>query len=204
MKINALFVIENGPYYGLENIVPWSEKENAFNCKNGAPAIAHPPCKRWGRYWSGGPSASKKFYKGDDNGCFAFALWYIRTFGGIIEHPEATHAYDWFGLKRPSFNGGWTDPDIYGGRTCCVSQGNYGHKARKITWLYGVNINFKELNWDIPKGMMRMELGPRSKEDALVKRAQGVKVNRLSVYERLATPKEFKNLLIELVSSNSE
>ena len=48
-KINALFVETNGPYFGLSNVEPWDICRNAFNCKNGYPAIAHPPCKRWGR-----------------------------------------------------------------------------------------------------------------------------------------------------------
>lgn len=135
-KINALFVIENGPYYGVTDIIPWSEEENAFNCKNGAPAICHPPCKRWGGYWSGAPSVKVKKLKGDDDGCFAFSLWYVRTFGGIIEHPEASHAYSWFGLNRPPKKGGWIKADDFGGLCCCVEQGHYGHKARKATWLY--------------------------------------------------------------------
>jgi hypothetical protein len=59
-KINALFVETDGPYFGLENIEPWDIERNAFNCKNEAPAICHPPCKRWGRYWSGGPSVKVK------------------------------------------------------------------------------------------------------------------------------------------------
>jgi len=47
-KINALFVINQGPYYGDDRILPWSEVENAFNCKNGYPSICHPPVKGGG------------------------------------------------------------------------------------------------------------------------------------------------------------
>lgn len=203
--INALYVASNGVYFNDSRIMPWDELANAKNCNNGLPAIAHPPCERWGRYWSGGPSVKVKKKLGDDNQCFAHALWYVRTFGGVIEHPEASHAFDFYGLMRPKTGWGWTDFDEYGGRVCCVAQGNYGHKARKLTWLYGVNINFKELNWSVPKGMMRMELGPRSKDHARALRAAGEgRIDRLSAYERLATPKQFKELLIDLLITRGE
>jgi hypothetical protein len=198
--INALYVATNGIYFNDPRIIPWDELSDAKNCTNGLPAITHPPCERWGRYWSGGPSVKVKKNLGDDNQCFAHALWYVRTFGGVIEHPEASHAFRFYGLTRPKISSGWGLPDEWGGRVCCVAQGNYGHKARKLTWLYGVNINFKELDWSLPKDMMRMELGPRSKEHAKELRKSGLgKIQRLSSYERLATPEPFKELLIELV-----
>ena len=201
--INALYIATNGVYFHDERIIPWDEIANAKNCQNGLPAIAHPPCERWGRYWGGGPSAKIKKFLGDDDQCFAHALWYIRTFGGVIEHPEASHAFKYYGLPRPVMREGWSQSDGFGGRSCCVAQGNYGHKARKLTWLYGVNINFTELNWAVPKGLMRMELGPRSREHAKQLRAQGLGgVARISAYERLATPLEFKELLISLVQSS--
>jgi hypothetical protein len=134
--INALFVESGGPYFNLPGVDPWDITRNAFNCSNGMPAIAHPPCDRWGRYWSGGPSVKVRRKLGDDKGCFAFALWYVRTFGGVIEHPEASHAWAYFGLRKPPKSGGWIKADEFGGFTCCVEQGHYGHKARKATWLY--------------------------------------------------------------------
>ena len=134
--INALFVETDGVYFNLNNIIPWDIKKDAFKCKNGAPAICHPPCKRWGRYWSGGPSAKEKKIMGDDQGAFAFSLWYVRNFGGIIEHPEASHAWKWFGLNKSKRDGLWHKADDFGGLTCYIEQGNYGHKAVKPTWLY--------------------------------------------------------------------
>jgi hypothetical protein len=138
---------------------------------------------------------------GDDEGCFAHALWSVRTFGGILEHPEASHAFKFFGLPIPKVSGGWTEPDRYGGRSCCVAQGNYGHPAQKLTWLYGKDIDFKELKWGKTPNLTRLEMGPRSKEHAKAIRSSPdyVPVKRISEVERYSTPIEFRDLLIEMV-----
>ncbi len=202
--ISALFVETNGPYFGIEGVDPWDELRDARKYHGPHKVIAHPPCERWGRYWSGGPmlaKTEKQKLLGDDQGCFAHALWSVRTFGGVLEHPEASHAFKFFSLPIPKVTGGWTDADRYGGRTCCVAQGKYGHPAQKLTWLYGVGINFKELAWGKTPNRMRLELGPRSKEHAKeIRNAPDyTPVRRISEYERLATPEPFRDLLIELV-----
>jgi len=106
--IAALFVESNGPYFGLPNVDPWDEARDARKYKGPYPVIAHPPCERWGRYWSGGPSAKVKRKKGDDNGCFVSAFASVRYYGGILEHPEASHAWTHFGLLKPNPHGGCT------------------------------------------------------------------------------------------------
>jgi len=204
MMINALFVETGGVYFNQPNVLAWDITKNAFNCNNGAPAICHPPCKRWGRYWSGGPSAKVKRLLGDDGNCFAHSLWYVRTFGGVIEHPEASHAYKFYGLTRPPKKGGWVEADEFGGLTCCVEQGHYGHKARKATWLYINKVAPIELIWGKSSATQKMELSPRSKEQAdKIRSAEDYKpIKRLTEYERLATPVKFRDLLIELASNN--
>lgn len=199
--INALFVCHNGPYYGLPEILPFSIVENAFSCKNGAPAIAHPPCERWGRYWSGGPSVKVKKLLGDDGGCFAFSLWYVRTFGGVIEHPEASHAFKYYGLPLPPRKGGWTKEDVYGGSSCCVEQGHYGHKARKATWLYSVKTKRPDLKWGPSQKGLRLDEGFHSAQEAREKRAHPdfIPIKRLSAHERVFTPIPFRDLLIDLI-----
>lgn len=205
MKINALFVETNGIYFNHPSIEPWDIERNAFNCKNGAPAICHPPCKRWGRYWSGGPSVKVKRLLGDDGGAFAFSLWYVRTFGGVIEHPEASHAFNFYGINKPPKTGGWVKADNFGGYVCCVEQGHYGHKARKATWLYLNKFKPRPLVWGKATGKMRMDMGPHSKDQARrIRQAEGYRpAKRLSSYERLATPLEFRNELIRLLSTPS-
>ena len=201
--IAALFVETNGPYFGLPNIDPWDELRDARKYPGPHPVIAHPPCERWGRYWSGGPMLAKTERAkllGDDQGCFAHALWSVRTFGGILEHPEASHAFKFFGLPIPNIKGGWTAPDRYGGRACCVAQGNYGHSAQKLTWLYGVGIEYPELKWGKTPNRIRLEMGPRSKEQAKAARSSPdyKPIKRISAFERLATPTQFRDLLITI------
>lgn len=200
--IAGLFVETNGIYFNDPDIDPWDIERDAMKYSGPYPVIAHPPCKRWGRYWSGGPSVKVKRHKGDDNGMFAKALWAVRTFGGVIEHPEASHAWDWYGLNKPYKNGGWQVADKFGALTCCVAQGHYGHSAQKFTWLYYIGDNPKELIWGPCKGKMKMELSPHSREQAKQIRSDpGYKpVRRISAAERLGTPPGFKELLKELIN----
>jgi hypothetical protein len=37
--------------------------------------------------------------------------------------------------------------DEWGGWTCCVEQGHYGHAGRKKTWLYANGVDLPELKW---------------------------------------------------------
>jgi hypothetical protein len=200
-KIPVLFTETNGIYFKDDRVDPWDINKDAMRYKGNLPVIAHPPCKRWGRYWSGGPSSKMKLLKGDDNNMFAHSLWIVRTFGGVIEHPEASHAWSWFGLNKPPKKGGWVKADEYGGLTCCVEQGHYGHKARKATWLYINKIKPMELKWGSSGDKMKMELSPHSKEQAkLIRSCQNYKpIKRLTALERLSTPSEFKELLIKMI-----
>ena len=196
--IAALFVLKDGPYFNLPGVDPCDESRDARLYKGPHKVVAHPPCERWGRYWSGGPSAKVRRKLGDDNGCFESALNSVRKYGGILEHPEASHAFKKFGLPKPKYYGGWGGPDEYGGRACCVPQGNYGHRARKLTWLYGVDIDFKELNWVHPKNKIRLDVGFHSKEERRRAVRTGI-CQRLSKRQRAETPLEFRDLLIRMV-----
>lgn len=198
--IAALFVIKDGPYFGIEGVDPWDVDRDAKKYVGPHKVIAHPPCERWGRYYFGGPSVRERRILGDDKGCFAHALWSVRTFGGVLEHPEASRAFHWFGLPLPAWLGGWTEPDKYGGRSACVAQGHYGHPARKMTWLYGVNIDFRELKWGPSEGGLRLDEGFHSKEE----RARAIRTGvcqRLSARQRKLSPEPFRDLLIDLVRS---
>jgi hypothetical protein len=139
--VAALYVQTNGVYFGLPNVDPWDSERDARSYAGPHPVVAHPPCERWGRYWSGGPSATWRREKGADGGCFAAALAAVRQFGGVLEHPEASHAWTAFGLNAPPRTGGWVVADFHGGWTCCVEQGAYGHRARKATWLYANGVD---------------------------------------------------------------
>jgi hypothetical protein len=138
MIVAALYVLEDlrGPYVGLPDVEVWGVTRDARLYNGPNPCVAHPSCSRWSRYWHGGPSTKTRRILGDDDGCFQAALRSVRTWGGVLEHPEASHAWAHHGLTKPPWSGGWISADLLGGWTCCVSQGKYGHRARKMTWLY--------------------------------------------------------------------
>lgn len=201
--VAALYVETGGPYFGLEGVDPWDVTRDARLYAGPHPVVAHPPCKRWGRYWGGGPSARELRLMGDDGGCFDRALWAVRAFGGVLEHPEASHAWRWYGINPPARHGGWWNAgDPYGGMTTCVEQGHYGHRARKATWLYAVGTSLPELTWGPSEGK-RLDDGFHTAEER--RRALGLPDytpnERLSSKQRLLTPEPFRDLLLELARS---
>lgn len=197
--IAALYVDPRGCYVDLPNVDPWDEQRDARRYAGPWPVVAHPPCSRWGRYWSGGPSAAVRRRLGDDAGCFAAALDAVRTFGGVLEHPEASHAWWAHGLNRPPRVGGWVTADFLGGWTCCVEQGHYGHRARKATWLYACGVDLPSMQWGACRGKVRLDAGYHSAQE---RRAAGdAPVERLLSRELAATPTEFRDLLLTIARS---
>jgi len=193
--IAALYVLESGPYYGLAGVDPWSEDRDARLYAGPHPVVAHPPCERWGRYWDGGPAAKVKQKLGDDKGCFKAAIASVRDWGGVLEHPEGSHAWNHFGLTKPPRSGGWIKADDQGW-TCCVAQGHYGHPAQKLTWLYAVRTDRPELTW----GPKPRYIDP-SKYNSEEERKRMVKTGicqRLSKRQRATTPSEFRDLLLSI------
>ena len=200
--ISALYVEEGGNYFGLRNVDPWSEERDARRYEGPWPIVAHPPCKRWGRYWGGGPNVRVKRKLGDDGGCFAAALASARRFGGVIEHPQASHAWHHNGLNKPPRFGGWVMADWFGGWTCCVEQGHYGHLARKATWLYAFGCELPTLTWGESEGI-RIEDGFRSAEERRVAVAQPgyVPPKIMPTHLRHVTPVPFRDVLISIAES---
>jgi hypothetical protein len=202
--IAALFVQRGGVYWNLPGVDPWDEARDARLYAGPHPVVAHPPCERWGRYWSGGPSAKVRRELGDDEGCFRSALAHVFLYGGVLEHPEASHAWDHFGLRRPPKTGGWVrNPFSVLGVdracwTCCVEQGHYGHRARKATWLFANVPSPPELIWGPSRGE-RLDEGFHSKVERDRARAAGVVPRkRLSTAENITTPVAFRDLLLSI------
>ena len=138
---------------------------------------------------------------GDDGGCFAAALAATRHWGGVLEHPEGSHAWRKFGLNLPPRCGGWITADWIGGWTCYVEQGAYGHRARKATWLYAIGFTPPSLAWDRTEGRFaRLDDGFRSKAER-ARMASTKKVERIGKIERAATPVAFRDLLLSMAAS---
>lgn len=200
--VAALYVLKDGPYYGLPDVDPWDEARDARKYSGPWPVVAHPPCERWGRYWSGGPSARVRRKKGDDAGCFEAALIAVRKFGGILEHPEASHAWRAHGLIPPPKSGGWVPAGDFTGYTCCVEQGHYGHLARKATWLYAVGVELPSLKWGAAPQSLRLDEGFHSAEERRRAIRTGV-CQRLSARQRKVTPEPFRDLLLSIARFRS-
>lgn len=201
--IAALYVSRKGPYWNQPGIDAWDEERDARLYKGPWPVVAHPPCARWGRYWHGGPSAKTRQILGDDEGCFEAAFRSVQAFGGVLEHPEASHAWKAFGLNKPPRSGGWVNADHYG-VTCCVEQGHYGHRARKATWLYAVGTDLPEFIWGPSKGEPGLiDAGYHSAEERAAAKINGnlKSGGRMSKVERMLTPEPFAKLLISMARS---
>lgn len=202
--VAALYVNETGPYVDRAGVDPWATSRDARLYAGPHPVVAHPPCERWGRYARGGPNpAARRREIGDDGGCFAAALTAARAWGGVLEHPEASHAWNFYGLVRPQRSGGWWPADLFGGYTCCVEQGHYGHAARKATWLYVAGVlpgDLPELTWgasDKAHRLTRLDAGFHSKEERRRAQKRGT-ITRLSKRQAQLTPEPFVEVLLDL------
>lgn len=184
--IAALYVQTNGVYFGLPNVDPWDIRRDATAYRGPWPVVAHPPCERW--------SKCAHIHKdkpgralGDDGGCFAHALNAVHLWGGVLEHPAGSAAWRHFGIPAPgegAWGYGW-QLTVRGGWSCVVDQGHYGHRSRKLTWLY----------WFAPRGGLPPSLVTGlSDKPALVQSKLGKKA-------RSATPIPFRDVLIAMAES---
>lgn len=205
--VAALYVQADGCYFGLPGVDPWDERRDARMYGGPGPVIAHPPCQRWGKMWKGQPGNIKRGKverKGDDGGCFKSALFDVRTYGGVLEHPWGSHAWAHFGMSKPSRSGGWVRADQYGW-TCCVEQGQYGHYCPKPTLLYAVGTSLPELRWgitrvkdeDFPESAVSRHGIEYCRKAGLMAFKGGGKDSPA----RIATPPEFRDLLVGMARS---
>ncbi len=197
--IAALYVEPDGIYAGLPGVDAWDEARDARTYAGPHPVVAHPPCQRWGRFWHGSPLKPHQFNLGDDGGCFAAALAAVRRWGGVLEHPADSKAWEAFGLKAPPRSGGWVAADFEGGWTCYVEQGFYGHIARKPTWLYACGVDLPSLRWG--RGEQRLHPGLVERYGYEYARRKGLVScigGKDKTKKRNATPSEFRDLLLSI------
>ena len=200
--IAALYIEPDGVYAGLPGVDAWCEARDARLYEGPWPVVAHPPCQRWGRFWHGSTRKPHQYTLGDDGGCFEAALAAVRRFGGVLEHPCDSHAWRHFGMARPKRHAGWNEPDEYGGRSCYVEQGHYGHMSRKPTWLYAVGVSFPELDWS--KGKQRLH--PVALERYGYEKARRIGMTAMvggkdKTKIRNATPIAFRDVLIGMAKT---
>lgn len=187
LEVAALYVQSNGCYSGLSNIDMWDEVRDARLYGGPLPVVAHPPCARWCQL-AGLVEAKYGYKKGADQGCFESALGSVREWGGVLEHPAYSLAFERFGLPIP-IRGGWTQGLFCDGWTTELSQSAYGHRARKRTWLYYVGEAPPSLDWGEPAASAWFSWGDHDRYK---------KVERMGKVERNATPIAFRDLLISM------
>ena len=202
--VAALYVEPKGCYVGAQGVDPWDEARDARTYAGPHPVVAHPPCQRWGRFWHGSTRKPHQFRKGDDGNCFVCAMYDVEHWGGVLEHPADSHAWQSFNLKKPPRNGGWVDaaPGLW---TCCVYQGHYGHFSGKPTWLLVGGVkreHLPELRW----GKTEQRIHPRALE--LHGYAKARRIGMMAMVGgkdktriRNATPPEFRDILLTLARS---
>lgn len=198
--IAALYIQPDGVYADVPDVDLWDEARDARRYDGPWPVVAHPPCQRWGRFWHGSPRKPHQYELGDDGGCFAAALAAVRRFGGVLEHPAYSHAWDAHNLPWPPSEG-W-QMDVHGGWCCHVEQGFYGHIGRKPTWLYGVGIEPPSLRW----GAGEQRLDPAYVARVGYERARREGVTGLiggkdKTRKRNATPPLFRDVLLAMARS---
>jgi len=190
--IAALFVQTAGAYFGLPGVDPWDEPRDARKYQGPYPVVAHPPCARWCKPLAKVNQTRYGHKIGDDGGCFDSALGDVLTYGGVLEHPANSYAWDAYEIPKPK-RGKWLDasewePDVW---VTEVSQSAYGHKARKNTWLLYKGPKPPDLDWSDPKG---------THLTSFLKRTSRV-APRLSKKEAIKTPPAFRELLLSLAAN---
>jgi hypothetical protein len=126
-NVAALYVDPKGVYPSLTP--HWFDlAKDARTYVGPFPVVAHPPCAPWSRL--------RHFSKGEGRDCGPIAVDQVRKFGGVLEQPADSSLFKVCGLPPP-----FGFPDPAGGRTVAIYQGDYGHPAPKLTWLYLVGVD---------------------------------------------------------------
>jgi hypothetical protein len=122
--VAVLFARADSIYKTLPGTDVWDIERNARLWPGGAPVVAHPPCRAWGRL--------RKFAN-PRKGERQLAIWsvrQVRRFGGVLKHPVGSLLWKKAGLPPPG------QVDRYGGWTLPIHQNWWGHRAEKATLLY--------------------------------------------------------------------
>ena len=196
--VAALFVETDGAYFGLEGVDPWDEPRDARLYAGPWPVVAHPPCARWSRL-AGFTQARFGYKIGEDGGCFEAALRAVRAYGGVLEHPAYSKAWDRFGLPEPITHDGWT-LGLDGGASCYVEQRRYGMVTKKPTWLYAYGVELPELRWGFePDSANRFDSTVRLEDG----RRSGIAAfrDRDGNGQTIHSPLEFRDALLSIARS---
>jgi hypothetical protein len=199
VDVAALYVDVRGrdcPYPNIPGVECWGlPYRDAREYAGPWPVVAHPPC---GPY-----SKLRHLYRGSEHDCAPRAVDQVRAFGGVLEHPKDSKLWDLIALPRPG-----QPSDQHGGFTVEVDQVDWGHVARKSTWIYLVRVPLGALVKPEPREPTHWVSGFRSaggrKYPERYKRTgcavpPGIKV--CSAQQRRRTPPDFAEYLVSLARS---
>lgn len=183
MQVAALYTDRLGPYPLMPDVDAWDLARDATKYEGPYPVVAHPPCGPWGRL--------AHMSRHDDPKLALRAVEQVRAWGGVLEHPA--HSKLWLAAGLP-FPG--PTVDAFGGRTIEVCQCDFGHVARKRTWLYLVRVNTPPLlSQREPTHWISGGRGREGVKHATSLVPEGFKI--CSAEQRRRTPKAFARWLVE-------
>lgn len=184
--VSALYVSPKGPYPKLL-LDCWdnrdgSQRYDARHYAGPRPIIAHPPCGPWGPL--------RHRCVSDDRALALHAVAQVRKWGGVLEHPKYSTLWEFCELPYPG-----QPRDSYGGFTIEVDQSDWGHRARKPTWLYLVRVD-----------PMAVETPPKRAVTRVIgsgRRAKKMGLKQATWSDRVLTPIDFARYLIRLAGTVS-
>lgn len=170
-QVAALYVRGDSIYRSL-GVDCWDVERDARGFSGPGLVVAHPPCRAWGRLRH---LAKPRI---DEKALGLRAIWQVRRFGGVLEHPASSLLFMAAGGLRPG-----QKPDAFGGWVMPIMQQDFGHDAPKSTWIYVVGC----LPGDVPEFGLRLGVAPG-------------RITSMSKAQREATPEPFARWLIELAA----
>lgn len=187
--VAVLFARADSIYKTMPGCDVWDIERDARKWPGGAPVVAHPPCRAWGRL------SHMANPRPDEMDLARWAVARIRQFGGVLEHPAGSR------LWADQALGTHKTPDAWGGWTLPIAQSWFGHRAEKLTRLYIVGCSPAE----VP--MMPLRLGEASHviASSSARQVRGHPQFRPEVTrpEREQTPPELAAWLAELARRTS-
>lgn len=186
--IAALYVERGGPYFNRADVDPWDRERDARFYEGPWPIVAHPPCGPWGKL--------RRMYQGDEHDCAPAALFQVREWGGVLEHPAHSLLWSSFRLPLPG-----DFQDKYGGYAIEVNQVDWGHVARKPTWLYFVGVPRAALAFPPHREPTHWCGGTRDPRKAGERGLVPAGIKICSAQQRRRTPPAFADWLIGLARS---
>jgi hypothetical protein len=190
-QVAALFVRADSVYKTTPGVDCYDIERDARTFAGGMPVVAHPPCRAWARL--------RAFAKPrpDEKDLARWAVAQVRTWGGVLEHPEASSLWTDQGLPHPRDR----LRDCFGGWTLPLHQWWFGHRAQKSTWLYVVGVDRgSEPTMPLRLGVSdcRIRLDRRRADGTHIRKGDPDHRQEVTKAEREHTPPELARWLVDL------